>query len=586
MFAAVTKVNRPVASVLALLSICSAPQLASGKAFLEDHHASAAANNRSGTFRAAAEAVLGCRGESDIHDRHAAGGAAAHLSELELELRPLWQTVPKNKYGRVEWRMLRYVAHRYFTKQSALLVRGFEPAALSDDDGPSRLKAAQDSPLMDALIGGHQEQELGYTLHDAASMVATIEQLIFNSEDALLLIAYSVRGRSPTTSLSLDDLGTVLEVYLAFWIVSNGEDVKGLYHVAKNRSLLRRVLPSWDSVHEFGIGVLRSRLWQRRRTLRPGDGAMVMQGRFSFADAHDVVGEITRTFAPFWENQCQSIKSALQAIDTAGTGRVSLSRFYRARQEGEMRFGESEAYLRELGILEESNPMRGPQLLIPNYVQGISNCIVSSANYHICCVNECEEVLNDIEADVGGPLGTPEKILSSLVGRSSLDDEPPRISAQLRNQLRRLAETHGGQVPLHGRLFAQWLHYAFPQECIFPHKAGSTRAVSIHDLGDAAYSSENEIQRHASSAELEESAALEEERWMSQWSEEEELLADYSLHVRSGWGYSPIWAAVVFLAGLLVALSGRGFEEVTQLLGSMVPAGSELQGLGAKAHLV
>ena len=32
----------------------------------------------------------------------------------------------------------------------------------------------------------------------------------------------------------------------------------------------------------------------------------------------------------------------------------------------------------------------------------------------------------------------------------------------------RASPRNGGEVPLHGLLFAQWLHYAFPNECPHP----------------------------------------------------------------------------------------------------------------------
>merc|ERR1719271_374242 len=33
-------------------------------------------------------------------------------------------------------------------------------------------------------------------------------------------------------------------------------------------------------------------------------------------------------------------------------------------------------------------------------------------------------------------------------------------------------------VPLHGRLFSQWLHYVFPSECQYPHPVGASEAIS------------------------------------------------------------------------------------------------------------
>merc|ERR1719251_504496 len=76
------------------------------------------------------------------------------------------------------------------------------------------------------------------------------------------------------------------------------------------------------------------------------------------------------------------------------------------------------------------------------------------------------------------------------------DDEPAHLDAAMRAQLQRLAQMHGGQVPLHGRLFAQWLHYAFPRDCPFPHKAGDTVALTPGQFGEASIVTEEEVSRH------------------------------------------------------------------------------------------
>merc|ERR1740129_2739471 len=41
---------------------------------------------------------------------------------------------------------------------------------------------------------------------------------------------------------------------------------------------------------------------------------------------------------------------------------------------------------------------------------------------------------------------------------------------------------HRGKVPLYGRLFAQWLHHAYPRECPFPHLSGSTAPKRQEDF--------------------------------------------------------------------------------------------------------
>merc|ERR1719478_1056415 len=110
---------------------------------------------------------------------------------------------------------------------------------------------------------------------------------------------------------------------------------------------------------------------------------------------------------------------------------------------------------------------------------------------------------------------------------TNLDDEQPKIDEALKSQLYRIAETHGGKVPLHGRLFAQWLHYVFPRECAFPHKAGTASVVTPSQYGGDFIASEEAVKDYAASRnETTSYVSLdqqEETAWMSQWSEEEEL---------------------------------------------------------------
>merc|ERR1719189_3474211 len=38
-----------------------------------------------------------------------------------------------------------------------------------------------------------------------------------------------------------------------------------------------------------------------------------------------------------------------------------------------------------------------------------------------------------------------------------------------------------GKVPLHSRLFAQWMHHAYPQECPFPHSVRGQSTLTPED---------------------------------------------------------------------------------------------------------
>merc|ERR1719473_998326 len=115
----------------------------------------------------------------------------------------------------------------------------------------------------------------------------------------------------------------------------------------------------------------------QREKVPTGHGRDTWDNKYSFRDAHEIVGGITRSFQSFWQSECASMKDALVAMDTQRMGRVPLAKFYGTAIDTDWRFGESEVYLRELGALDESSTWLGPQVLIANYIQATSNCIVS-----------------------------------------------------------------------------------------------------------------------------------------------------------------------------------------------------------------
>ena len=74
-------------------------------------------------------------------------------------------------------------------------------------------------------------------------------------------------------------------------------------------------------------------------------------------------------------------------------------RFYASALETEWHFGESEAYLQEWCAPVGTSAWYGKDVIVRNYIQGTSNCMVATSHYHVCCLNMCEEVLTAIEDD-------------------------------------------------------------------------------------------------------------------------------------------------------------------------------------------
>eukprot|EP00440_Ansanella_granifera_P062048 gb/GFBE01067266.1/.p1 GENE.gb/GFBE01067266.1/~~gb/GFBE01067266.1/.p1 ORF type:complete len:581 (+),score=158.81 gb/GFBE01067266.1/:1-1743(+) len=574
--------------VTLLLSLCSTSVVASAEGFSVEHkgkslRATVDAAAFETELRNAMGEALGCGGQ--VTDEH--------LQSIEEALKPMHLTLPKNQQGRLDRRSLRYLAHRYFNQKFSLVVRGFEPSRPVNDSswGNAEILSARVPAFVESVLESRHASDRGFDLHDAAYVVATIEQLIFDSESSLLEKVYEVQRKPAQQPLSAHGLKQILEAYLVHWLM--GDDQEGIDMLLGNRTLLETAFPHWDQLQHFATGQIRELDYERQQMPlaatkshgHPGGNALLP--RYSFDDAHSVVGSITKSFASFWESECIEMKESLMTMDPLHTGRVPLSKFYGTGLDSEWRFGESESYLRELGALDETS-QRGKQVIIPNYIQAASNCIVTTPHYMVCCANDCNPIVAEIEAAIAAPAAEPEQILSivkNMTSATSLEDEVAvRIDSALTAQLEGIAASHGGQVPLHGRLFMQWLHYVFPRECPFPHKTGTVAQRAPQEYVGNYVATFEEMKAHKEADNTTDlpanvTLAKEELQWMSQWSEEEELMAGYEgLTGKTSWTRAFIRGGFVMF--LLAAVAGAvGFNRKT--------AGNEfLLPTHGKAHFV
>merc|ERR1719330_1664514 len=82
-----------------------------------------------------------------------------------------------------------------------------------------------------------------------------------------------------------------------------------------------------------------------------------------------------------------------------------------------------------------------------------------------------------LERNIASPVASPEMVIELVATLPSDTVAAPRtISEPMRRRLDDIARLHDGSIPLHGRLFAQWMHHAFPNECSYPHMKGSLEA--------------------------------------------------------------------------------------------------------------
>merc|ERR1719159_2237172 len=139
------------------------------------------------------------------------------------------------------------------------------------------------------------------------------------------------------------------------------------------------------------------------------------------------------------------LRSFLSEADHSTTGRLPLVDFYKIGDSTDkFTFLETKEYLRGLGALDESSKVLGPQVLIPNYVYGMSNCLTSTPYYSVCCINACEGLLQQIEMQVAKPSATPAEILDAVHQirtpfLTSTSSDGSEISGKLQTRLEEMA---------------------------------------------------------------------------------------------------------------------------------------------------
>jgi len=405
--------------------------------------------------------------EEDIKEavrfEFASGGE--RLEHFEQELSNMFTSLPKNADGRVGHQLVRYALHRYFLHRHGWFIRGLEPGNASwtpmrRPDGslpPAFVKEWVPTFLQNDIErrGGDH----GMDLHDMATMAATLEDLVHKEVGMRLKMVYDVHLKPVDDILPRQQADEVLSTYLMTFLLANNLTAKSREQLMLKRQLFAKKYKGYDAVHEWFVGTTAERL-----------------GNASQADfklVSEVVHDVGEKFHTFNDIECDDLRTTLTSMESRKQGRVRLSAFYNMTRFTHWRFTEKAEYLKTLGALDDSDP-RNPSVIIANYVMARPNCLEASNLYAICCRNMCEDMMGHLEKEIGDQLPTPARIGELVAALPSETVKAPReLSPTLLERLDQIALHHGGEVPLHGRLFAQWMHHAYPRECPFPHEAGT-----------------------------------------------------------------------------------------------------------------
>jgi len=295
-------------------------------------------------------------------------------------------------------------------------------------------------------------------------LAATYENLVHKEMQQRLNATFTVMGMTGEEDMRADDVDHVLDVYMMGYILNLNFTVvePQKLHIISERIL--QIYPTWPATQTFLRGV------RERGSLH--------KGHYTRSDVEFFLEEVFDQYGRWQDRECQDLKTRLLALEDRsigvnGSGRVRLTDFYgSALRDGNWQFSESAGYLEQNGALDRHGTER---VIIANYINSPSNCLASSKFYSVCCINECEDLMDHVEHHFAAPAVTPAELIQFVSALPSSSVAAGRsLHKILVHRLEEIALRSGGLVPLHGRLFAQWMHHAYPRECPYPHVSGTT----------------------------------------------------------------------------------------------------------------
>ncbi|CAE7866642.1 unnamed protein product [Symbiodinium microadriaticum] len=384
----------------------------------------------------------------------AIGSRAPFMEEV---LRHSFEALPKTGRGRVGAAVANHALHRLFLQVHSWQMKDLRPVAGAwHEHSPTTALKRAPAKLHDAF--DQKLQQHGLSLNELSVLAATIEQLVRDEADLLLNVSYQAAGvYTRYQGLEASAAKEVMEYYMSSYIL--GTESSALELTASDLQALHQNIgsyPRWKEVQE---------LLEEATAEVAGKGAELLH----FQTMSSILLITSDRFARLEEKECQALKRQLVAMEER-PGRVLLGDFYRpALDQGTLEFTESAEFLRQQGALDESD--QEARVIVPNYMMADSNCLASSEYYSVCCSDPCEEIMDQLESSLRAPSASPTAMLNAVQAlRSGLS-----LEGELSERLSEVAAQHSGEVPLHGRLFAQWLHHAFPRDCPFPHVSGTVR---------------------------------------------------------------------------------------------------------------
>eukprot|EP00931_Biecheleriopsis_adriatica_P092943 TRINITY_DN666_c0_g1_i2.p1 TRINITY_DN666_c0_g1~~TRINITY_DN666_c0_g1_i2.p1 ORF type:complete len:552 (-),score=87.23 TRINITY_DN666_c0_g1_i2:185-1840(-) len=387
--------------------------------------------------------------------------AAQRIDSIKADILPTFESLPKNEFGNLAPRAFHHLLREYFIKEHGWLINGLEAQSKQVSADLQRVQILKDKApeLVEGLLEASKTSR-GFSHTEAALATSALEQLLFKESHSLLSDSYMLNGFFKQELLRAGAVHEVLTSLLVLLRAGDAQRQSQHGDAQTHRARKQQISTSgtWSMTFQYAREAFENFTAARASNTQ----------EFSFDDVSKITDILVEGYGKWQQTDCVWMQQDLAAIDSDGSGRVPLSRFWAQPSHAHFVFSESVDYLRTIGALDESDANE-PKVVIANYVGGPSNCVADTAYFSVCCYTGCQQLMTELEVKVRAPAANPDYLLSLVGNLSSTFIKAPRVLPEmLQKKMQSIASHHEGMVPLHGRLFSQWLHHAFPYECPFP----------------------------------------------------------------------------------------------------------------------
>jgi hypothetical protein len=220
------------------------------------------------------------------------GGMSTRLASVEASMWQTYQALPKNSWGRLAPRGVRYIEHNYFAKEPGWLIQGLEPHGSQNNVSEvHEVSILQDKApaLVEALLEVRQADH-GLALGDVVAMAVVLEQLIFDESINLLEHAYQLNGYAAGDQVRQHELHEVLRSYLLIFGQGATDNVaSSRKHLALKAKLAQKGVGSWLELVEFENDSVLNFDFARKHSMNP-----FKEQQYSFEVASSMVNTMSQ----------------------------------------------------------------------------------------------------------------------------------------------------------------------------------------------------------------------------------------------------------------------------------------------------